>query len=123
MEQRQWLHFLGSRRRAALKSTRGPGNRGLVPPSDPGQPCADQYVTAARGPGRGHLESSHEAGRLARVNALVLSACQSLWALHVGSDPASSVVAHQHRLDLITLPKNCAELIYFAATKIGRASC
>ncbi len=52
------------------------------------------------------------------VNAPLLSAYQSLRALHVGPDPASSVVTHQDRLVLSPLSKNCAALIYFAATSL-----
>jgi hypothetical protein len=59
--------------------------------------------------------ASHESVASGPSSGSAKSACQSLRALHVGSDPASSAVAHEDCLDFSPLFKNCAALIYSAA--------
>src|SRR5258708_32334611 len=44
------------------------------------------------------MESFHETGRLARIDAALLPACESLWAIHAGPDAAYSFVSHQARI-------------------------
>ena len=47
----------------------------------------------------GKMESCHETGRLARIDAALLSTCQSLWAIHARSHATYSFVTHQARLE------------------------
>src|SRR5258708_13487961 len=107
MEQREWLHFLGPRRGAALKSARGSRDGSLISPSDPGQPRLGQYAPVTRSSGGGEMEKRHEARRLARIDPLILSACQPLWALHFGSDPTHPFVTHHDRVKNHFFQKLC----------------
>src|SRR5258706_3301423 len=100
MEQCEWFYFPGQRGRTRIESARGPGDRRVIPAFDPGQPRPRQYVDAARGACRGHMESLHEAGRLARIDTALLPACQSLRALHIGSHATYSFVTHQDRIEI-----------------------
>ena len=53
------------------------------------------------------MEKRDEARRLARVDPLILSACQSLRALHLGLDPTSPFVTNRHRVKISRPQKLC----------------
>src|SRR6266700_5878760 len=53
------------------------------------------------------MENFHETRRLARIDAAVLSTCQSVWAIHARSHATDSSVARQARIEASNAIKLC----------------